>query len=193
MAARTNTAGTKTTKTAEKAEKTIVPDVKPETPAPAAEPQKQVVPKEIDIHQYIPVRNGFQGVLVYISKRTGEQFLWEHFGDEQEIELQELKNAKSASKAFFENNWFMFDEEYRWVIDYLGVGAFYRNVLKPEEFDNVFTMTPDQIRETVAGLSKGQKASMEYRARQLIAEGGIDSNKAIAALEESLGVQLVER
>lgn len=180
MAAR-NTAGTRTAK-AEAA------------PAPAAgEEKKTFVAKEIDIHQYIPVRNGFQGMLIYVSRRTGEQFIWQHFGDELEIELQELKNAKSTSKAFYENNWFMFGEDYRWVPEYLGVSAYYRNALKPEEFDKIFTKTPAEIGKAVSALSNGQKKSVEYRARQLIAEGGIDSNKAIAALEEALGVQLIER
>ena len=33
---------------------------------------------------------------------------------------------------------------------------------------------------------------MAYRAKQLIADGTIDSNKAIASLEKSLGIELVE-
>ena len=44
---------------------------------PAAEvsetTKKPVVPKEIDPNQIITVRNGFQGRLVYKSKRTGER------------------------------------------------------------------------------------------------------------------------
>lgn len=184
MAAR-STASTRTTSA--KAAKTA------EQTAPEKEPVKQVRAKDIDIHQYIPVINGFQGMLFYRSKRTGEEFQWERFGDEQEMELQELKNAKASSKGFFEHNWFMFGDEYQWVIDYLGVGAFYKNALKLEEFDEVFTKTPAEIAKIVGGLSAGQKASLGYRAKQLIAENGIDSNRVITALEESLGVQLVER
>lgn len=158
-----------------------------------AEEKKPLKVKDVDIHAYVPVKNGFQGLLIYISKRTGEEFQWERFGDEQEMELQELKNAKSSAKGFFQNNWFLFDDEYQWVIDWLGVRNYYRNALREDEFDEVFVKTPDEIREIVGKLSDGQKASLGYRARQLIADGEIDSNKAIAALEESLGTQLVER
>lgn len=42
-------------------------------------------------------------------------------------------------------------------------------------------------------LSSGQKQSVAYRAKQLIADGTIDSNRAIAALEKALGVELIER
>lgn len=184
MATRNNTVDSKTKQTPVTKESVTQETVK--------KTENKIATKDIDIHQYIPVKNGFQGTLVYTSKRTGEEFLWNKFGDEQEIELQELKNAKSSNKGFFERNWFMFDDEYMWVVDYLGVGAFYRNVLKLDDFDKVFVMSPDEIKDVVKGLSDGQKASLIYRARQLMLDNGIDSNKVIAALEESLGVQLVE-
>lgn len=153
---------------------------------------KPLVPKEVDANQLIVVRNGFQGRLVYISPRTRERFVWEQFGDEQEIELRELRNAKSSAKKFFSNNWFMFDDEYAWVIDYLGVKQFYKHAIKLDEFDDVFKMTPAKIKDAISKLSPGQKKSISYRARQLVIGGEIDSRKAIAAIEEALGIELVE-
>lgn len=170
--------------------KAVAEDVA-QKPARTRTKQKPLIPKDVDPTQYVTVRNGFQGRLVYKSKRTGERFVWDGFGSEQEIELRELRNAKNTYKKFFENNWFMFDEE--WVIDYLGVRNFYKNAVKIEEFDDIFTKDADTIRSIVAKLSTGQKKSIAYRARQLILTGDIDSNKAITALEESLGVELVER
>lgn len=157
------------------------------------EKNKPMTPSEIDPNQIIVVKNGFQGKLVYKSPRTSEKYRWELFGDEQEIELKELRNAKSSAKKFFINNWFMFDEEYSWVIDYLGLGQYYKNVLKLEEFDDLFSKPASEIEKIVSKLSDGQKQSVAYRARQLISENGIDSNKAIAALEKSLGTTLILR
>lgn len=157
-----------------------------ETPTP-------IVAKEIDQNQIIVVRSGFHGRLVYRSPRTTEKFVWSEFGDEQEMELRELRNAKSAKKKYFENNWFMFDEEYEWVIGYLGLNQYYKNALRIDNFDSLFKKTPSEIEKAVSKLSKGQKKSIGYRARQLISEGEIDSNKAIAALEKSLGIELIER
>ena len=147
--------------------------------------------KEVDPNQYVTVRNGFQGRLVYVSKKTGEKYVWDAFGDEQDMELGELKRARSSAKKHFINNWFMFDEP--WVVDYLGLGQYYKGAVKIEDFDKIFALPADKIPEAVSGMSAGQKRSAAYRARQLIAEGAIDSNKAITALEESLGVELVER
>lgn len=166
------------------------------TAVPAAaqnDAEKSVVftPKAFDPNQIVTVRNGFQGRLVYKSKKTGESFIWEEFGAEQDMELSELKSARSSSKKFFINNWFMIDDPE--VIDYLGMGQYYKFALNIDEFDALFTKSAGEVRETVSKLSAGQKKSVAYRARQLIGRGEIDSNKVISTLEECLGIELVER
>ena len=162
---------------------------------PAAEvsetTKKPVVPKEIDPNQIITVRNGFQGGLVYKSKRTGERWSWESFGAEQDMELSELKNARNSNKKYFINNWFMFDED--WVIDYLGMRQYYKNSLNIQDFDQLFKKPVGEIEDIISKLSEGQRKSVAYRAKQLIAEEEIDSNRVINTLEKCLGVELVER
>ena len=159
--------------------------------APKEEPVAQkIVAKDVDLNQYVTVRNGFHGRLIYKSSRTGEKFVWDGFGSEQEMELRELKNARNSAKGFFINNWFMFDEP--WIIDFLGVRNYYKHSYKIEDFDNIFKLSADELKKTLDEMSKGQKKSVAYRANELIAEGGIDSLKVITTLEESLGVELIE-
>lgn len=153
--------------------------------------KKPLVPKDIDPSQYVTVRNGFQGRLVYKSKRTGERFVWDSFGAEQDMELSELRNARNSNKKYFINNWFMFDEP--WIVDYLGMGKYYRLAISIQDFDKLFTKPASEIEKTIANLSDGQKQSVAYRAKQLISEGGIDSNRLIATLEKCLGIELIER
>lgn len=153
--------------------------------------KKPLVPKDIDPSQYVTVRNGFQGRLVYKSKRTGERFVWDSFGAEQDMELSELRNARNSNKKYFINNWFMFDEP--WIVDYLGMGKYYRFAISIQDFDKLFTKPASEIEKTIANLSDGQKQSVAYRAKQLILEGGIDSNRLIATLEKCLGIELIER
>lgn len=148
-------------------------------------------PKDIDPHQIVTVRNGFQGRLVYKSPKTGERFVWESFGAEQDMEIGELRNAKSANKKYFINNWFMFDEP--WVTDYIGMSQYYKFAIPIDEFDKFFDKPAAELEKAVSKLSSGQKQSVAYRAKQLIADGTIDSNRAIAALEKALGVELIER
>lgn len=153
--------------------------------------EEKIIPKDIDLNQYITVKNGFHGKLVYKSSRTGEKFVWDKYGSEQEMELKELRNAKNSSKRFFTDNWFMFDED--WVIDYLGMRQYYKNAISIGDFDKLFKKSPSEIKKAIADMSHGQKRSVIYRASELIASGDIDSRKAIAALEDALGVELIEK
>lgn len=149
------------------------------------------VKDELALNTFVTVRNGFNGRLVYKSSRTQEKFVWESFGAEQEMELQELKNAKSAHKTFFERNWFLFDDPE--VLRYLGVERLYADALNFDDFNELFAKTPDEIRARVVTIPEGQKQSLIYKSKQMIADGEIDSIKVINALEESLGVELIER
>lgn len=183
---------TPNTSTVKKPNATPKPQPEPVKAAPVEDDRiKNIRPKDIDPEQYVTVKNGFQGRLIYKSKRTGERFVWDSFGDEQEMTLQELKNAKNSSKSFFENNWFMFDEG--WIVDYLGIGKYYKHAIRLEDFDEIFEHTADEIREIVGEMSEGQKKSLAYRAGTMIAEGKIDSNRVITALEETLNIKLIER
>ncbi len=153
--------------------------------------KKPLIPKDVDQNRIITVKNGFQGRLVYKSKKTGERFVWDSFGAEQDMELGELRNARNSNKKYFINNWFMFDEQ--WVVDYLGMSQYYKFSIPIDSFDELFEKPAGEIEQTIAKLPEGQKRSIAYRAKQLIAEGGIDSNKTIATLERCLGTELIER
>lgn len=162
--------------------------------APVTEPTEKKVSMraaEIDPTQYVVVRNGFHGKLIYDSQRTGEHFVWKKFGDEQEMELRELRNAKNSYKKYFENNWFMFEED--WIIEYLGVKQYYRYAISIDKFDNIFKLSADELRQVLTNLSDGQKKSVAYRAKELIKEEVIDSMSVVRTLEELLGVELIQK
>ena len=152
---------------------------------------KPIIPKDIDPSMMVTVRSGVHGILNYKSKRTGESYRWNEFGTEQEMELRELRSAKSSYKDFFRNNLFMFDED--WIPEYLGVRQYYKNALPIDSFDDIFTKKPSELKEIVSKLSDGQKKSVAYRARQLIKEGTIDSLSLINTLEEVLDTDLIEK
>ena len=149
--------------------------------------------KNVDMNQYITVKSSFPGKLVYKSARTGELFTWEEAGAEQDIELKELRNMRNTSKKFFENNWIVFDEEYDWVIDFLGVRAFYNNIINTEGLDSLFKKPVAEIDAEIQSMTKGQKRTVAYRAMEMIANKEIDSISVIEVLEKGLGINLIER
>lgn len=189
-----NTNTQRTRKTTNRTQNVPVQDVVSETEQdtkPVSAQKKAIIPKDIDSSQYVIVRNGFQGKLIYKSRKTGETFVWDGFGTEQEMELRELRNAKNSYKKFFINNWFMFDED--WIVDYLGVRQFYKNAIPIDGFDDIFTQKPAELKKTIAGLSDGQKRSVAYRAMELITKREIDSLSVINALESALNIELIEK
>jgi len=189
-----NTTTTKRTTRAKNTQPEVQAEAEVSVEASVAQPTKaasKIVAKDIDPNQYVVVRNGYQGTLIYKSPRTRERFVWDEFGAEQEMELRELKAAKNSAKGFFINNWFMFDED--WIIDYLGVRQFYKNAISIDDFDNIFEMKANELKATVSKLSNGQKRSVAYRAKQLIKAQEIDSLSVISALEDALGISLIEK
>lgn len=187
-----NTAAKKSPAKKTAAEKAAVSKAETKTNEPVVEEKKEYrVRQVLDPNTIVTVRNGFQGRLIYISKKTGEQFDWAAFGDEQDMELGELKSARNNSKKFFINNWFMLDDPE--IIEYLGVQEYYKDAIPIDEFDDLFVKAPDEIIDIVSKLSKGQRKSVAYRARRLIANKQIDSLRVIDALEKSLNIELIEK
>lgn len=137
----------------------------------------------------VTVRNGFHGELVY-KNRAGEIWSWDRFGDEQDMELGELRAARNSSRSFFSNNWFMIDDPA--VLKYLGVEDYYKDSLTVDEFNTLFDRPNDEVIEKVRNLPEGQKVSLSYIVRRLVRDGEIDSIKLINELEQILGIKLNE-
>ncbi len=151
------------------------------------------IPEEVSPNDIVMVRNGFNGRLVYVSTKTGEKYVWDSFGDEAEMEVKELRTAKNSQKNFFVNNWFMFDDEYSWIIPYLGVSKLYDNAMTIENLQGVLKKTPSEIKKVCSSLNDAQKRTLTYMVKELYANGEIDSLKTVSALESGLGISLSER
>lgn len=145
--------------------------------------------KELRPEDFVVVRNGFNGKLVYRSRNTRELFIWDGLGAEQEMELRELKHARNSARAYFENNWFMFDDPE--IPQWLGVGMYYKGALSVDEVDELFLKAPEEIEKALKVMPSGQKEMVADRARELLRNGQkIDSLKVIRTLEHGLGVTL---
>lgn len=162
-----------------------------DTDVVSAKTSKSISPKDVDTSEYVVVKNGFHGRLVYKSRKTGELYVWDEFGAEQEMEIRELRNVRNSYKKFFINNWFMFDED--WLLDYLGVRQYYKNAIPIDTFDEIFELPAKELKERISVLSDAQKKSVAYRAKELIAENKIDSLTTIGVLEKALDISLIER
>lgn len=146
---------------------------------------------EITNDTMVSCRNGTAGNLIYKSLlNPGYTVEWDGFGDTQDLEYRELVSMRGNQRRFFEDNWILIDD-YR-IIQKLGVDRYYQNSLTTDNFDEVFSMPADKIKEVVPSLPGGTKDAIASRAKDKIESGELDSRSAIKALEDSLSVELEE-
>ncbi len=146
---------------------------------------------EITNDTMVSCRNGTAGNLIYKSLlNPGYTVEQDGFGDVQDLEYRELVSMRGNQRRFFEDNWILIDN-YQ-VIQKLGVERYYRNSLTTDNFDEVFTMPANKIKEVVPSLPGGTKDAIASRAKDKIESGELDSRSAIKALEDSLSVELEE-
>lgn len=163
---------------------------KEETSAVAKKIQSSV---RIPLDTIVPVICNTVGGAFYSSKKImGYTVEWEDIGSVEYMELGELSSMKNTDKRFFEDNWIVFDdtEEYTTseLYDFLKVSKYYKNVLTPDNIDEIFTYPKDEIVKTISTLSRGMKETVAVRAKQKLDENTLDKN-IIDILESSLGIQ----
>lgn len=155
--------------------------------------------KNIPLNTTVLVRSNCYGQLVYKSKKTGFQIEWDNVSSQQYLTLDELLTMRNTYRKFFEKNWIIIegftDEEYadisaEEILDFLQVKSFYTNLLCPENIDELFRMSPEEIEKRIARISSGSKDFIIIRANELIESRQLDGLNIIDALEKSLNCEL---
>lgn len=164
--------------------------------ATKAEPKRQV---KLDDTVLINVKSNTFGTLFFKNPRTGDTVTWSHFGDVEQLTMGDLRAMKGTQRAFYENQWIYIvnveDEGYEDVTaddicKALMVTQYYKNVLDPDNFEQVFTWPESKIRERVAMMGSGAKLNLVVAANTAIMNGKLDSLKRIKLLEDVLGCEL---
>lgn len=156
--------------------------------------------KNIPISTTVLVRSNCYGQLTYKSKKTGFQIDWDNVQSQQYLSLDELLTMRNTFRKFFEKTWIIIDgfvdDEYsnmfsvEEILDFLQVKQYYKNLLCPENINELFNMTPDEITKRIATASSGSKDFIIIKANELIESGNLDSLKTINTLEKVLNCEL---
>lgn len=194
-----------TNKTTNKATKKKAEEVKTEevvemTPEAAGTPVCEK-PTKFDDTLRVIVQSNVHGGLLFINQRTGDKTEWNQFGDKQTLTMGDLRSMRGAQRAFFENNWIFvecIDEEGyedvtpEDVYKALMVTQYYKNSLTPDNFYDLFSMSPDELRKRIHRMSADAKTNLIVAANDGIRNGSLDSLRVIQAIEETLGCELVK-
>lgn len=183
------TTARKTTTKAKEVEKQEVEAVQEEevekTPAKTTARKRKV---EIDRNELVPVRSARYGNLVYISKRSADRFEWAEYGDVEYVSVGELITMKSTQPRFLRDAWVIIDDEE--AVEFLGLSDMYEDLFEIGDLDEFLDKPYNEMEKLLDIMPKGYKDALANKARQLIEQEQLDSNRVIRLLEEKLEVDL---
>ncbi|MBO5970240.1 MAG: hypothetical protein J6S14_17305 [Clostridia bacterium] len=162
-----------------------------ESPAPAKAEKKPKARKQYDLHDLTDVRNMTPGRLIYKSARNaGYMVEWDSYGDEQSIEISELKNMLASQRVFFERNWIWIDDPE--LLEFLGAARYYKNMLSPDAVDALFELDAEPMLTKIRGLTKDMQNTIRVIAREKVKSGEIESYSVVQALEKYFNTRFDE-
>ena len=176
---------------------TAAEEVAIETVEKESKPIKKSV--KLDDTVLINVKSNTYGTLFFRNPRTGDATEWSHFGDVEQLTMGDLRAMKGTQRAFYENQWIYImgveDEGYEDVTaddicKTLMVSQYYKNILDPDNFDQIFAWPENKIKDRVSMMGSGAKMNLMVAANTAIKNGKLDSLKRIKVLEELLGCEL---
>ena len=174
-------------KTVEKAvEKTPIeeePVVKEETPI-KKEPK---VVRQFNQNDLILCRSVTAGWLG-VSGKSGQYYVFENFGDECEIEYQDLFALKSRHSQYIYAPLFVIENEEllenpRWK----DVAEFYDDKVFKEDIDDVLNLPASSFENALRLLPKGLAKALQVKVAEKIEDGTFDSLKKIKAIDDVFG------
>ncbi|MNH66536.1 hypothetical protein D3C73_185690 [compost metagenome] len=146
------------------------------------------IKQRLDENLLVPIASNVDGVLVYKGQRSGQVWKFSNYGDEDVMELSELRSMLSSSRAFLEKGWIkVLDDE---VIEYLNLQRFQKNVIDREDVEYILDQSPEQIEQSIKAANVNTKTLIFGFAREKFLNGELTDYHTIKAIEEGLGQPL---
>ena len=162
-------------------EETPAKEVSKAAPAPAAEPRQF---NQNDLILCRSVTAGWLGV----SGKSGQYYVFENFGDECEIEYQDLFALKSRRSNYIYAPLFVIEDEEllenpRWK----DVAQFYDEKVFREDIDEVLNLPVSSFKKALEALPKGLAKALQVKVAEKIEDGSFDSLSKIKIIDEVYG------
>lgn len=144
--------------------------------------------KQIDLNLEVPVRNVHDGEVIYVSRKTGLQTLWNSYGDEVFMDVSELLTMKASQPRFLNEPWIVIDDED--VAKHLGLDKLYEKLVGTEELEGFFELSISEMENVLNKIPKGMKDSIAIRARKKFEDETLYDNRKIRLLQDKLKIDL---
>lgn len=137
----------------------------------------------------VACRSVVSGKLYVEGIKTGMIYPFMDYGDVTEIEYRDLVAAvRSKDKVIYEPRFIIEDKDF--IAEYPALDDFYSSRFKTRDIKKILNMPIDEMTEAIEALPNGAKESLKSLAVQQVADGTLDSNKKIKALDEIFGTNL---
>lgn len=157
--------------------------------APVEEPVKVVAPQPRQFNQndLILCRSVTAGWLG-VSGKSGQYYVFENFGDECEIEYQDLFALKSRHSQYIYAPLFIIEDEEllgnpRWK----DIATFYDEEVFNQDVDEILNLPASNFENALRQLPKGLAKTLQVKVAEKIENGTFDSLKKIKMIDEVYG------
>ena len=148
-------------------------------------------PAKVKLDEFVDVQSCMVGKLVWKSKKTGYKLTWDSYGDINPMQVSDLLDMRNDSKYMFIANWVvLLGDRADEILKYLQVDKYYKDVLTPEDLEEIVTGDPKDLEAALKTMKDSAKEALVYKARQLYRDGELDSAKTIKAVREATGVDI---
>ena len=191
----------KTTTSSASAKEKVVADVSPAVdiaPEPTPEPMPAPTPVPTPVPTPKVARQFNQNDLVLcrsvtagwlgVSGKSGQYYVFENFGDECEIEYQDLFALKSRHSQYIYAPLFVIEDEEllenpRWK----DIAKFYDDEVFKQDVDDVLNLPVGSFENALHKLPKGLAKTLQVKVAEKIENGTFDSLKKIKIIDEVYG------
>ena len=164
----------------------VVETVSNETVSETEEAVSAIKKVEHNANDGILCRSVTSGGLYISGEKTKILYSFADFGDEQEIEYQDLIYLiRSRDKAIFDPRIYVLDDGV--VDEYPELQAMYATMIGAEDIKDILNLPAHQMQRVVSQLPKGMLEALKGQVATMIHNHSLDSVTKIKALDEVLG------
>lgn len=144
--------------------------------------------QRLDDNILVPIASNVSGGLTYKSPISGQVWYFSDYGDEDVMELRELRTMLSSSRSFLQKGWIrVLDEE---IVDYLNLHRFQKEIIDPEDLDDLFNQDVNKVTEIIKSANFNTRQLIYAKAKEKYINGKLTNIHMIKAIEEGLGEKL---
>ena len=122
--------------------------------------------------------------------KSGTIYTFEALGAEEYIEYRDLVAAvRSKDNIIFKPFIIVLDEDF--INEQKTLKTFYENMYTPEDFEEFFTLNPNQMVEALNNMPVGIRDTIKSMAVGKIQDGVFDSVARIKALDDYFGTKMM--